>query len=222
MSVVSRVGLTTQRQGQLVRVLQAVMVLILAVGLWTFNMGIVMNAAVGLGVTFLPALLERNFKFTLSVGIVLWITLAMFLHALGTVPLPFFDFVSAYSATWWWDHMTHALSSSLVAAVAYAIVRALDDHTEFIHMPPAFLFAFMLMFVLAFGAIWELLEFYISVVSALLGADTVLTQYGLEDTVLDLFYNSLGGLLVALFGATALSPVSKQLTERLDDRSTKR
>lgn len=222
MSVVTRLGLTPDRQGQLVRVLQVIMVGILLLGVWQFNMGVVMNAAVGLGVTFLPAVLERNFRFTLSVGIVLWITVAMFLHAFGTVPLPFLDFLSAYSATWWWDHMTHALSSSLVAAVAYAIVRALDEHTEFIYMPPKFLFAFMLLFVLAFGAIWELLEFYISVVSSLLGADTILTQYGLEDTILDLFYNSLGGVLVALFGASSLSPVAEQLRGRLDERSAKR
>jgi uncharacterized membrane protein YjdF len=80
----------------------------------------------------------------------------------------------------------------------------------------------MLLFVLAFGAIWELLEFYISVVSGLLGADTVLTQYGLEDTILDLFYNSLGGLLVAIFGAATLSPVADQLRDRLDERANGR
>ncbi|MEF8937380.1 MAG: hypothetical protein V5A32_05435, partial [Halovenus sp.] len=142
-----------RRQRQLVHVLQAAMGGILLVGLFTGEYGIVVNAGVGLAVTFLPAILERSYRFTMGVGIVLWITAAMFLHALGVVPLPFFDFQSAYSSTWWWDHMTHALSSSLVAGVAYATVRALDEHTEFINMPPTFLFVFMLMFVLAFGVI---------------------------------------------------------------------
>jgi uncharacterized membrane protein YjdF len=219
MSVATRIGLTPVRQGRLVRVLQAVMVGILALGIWQLNMGIAVNAAVGLAVTFLPAYLERNYRFTMGVGIVLWITVAMFLHAFGTVPLPALDFLSPYKATWWWDHMTHALSSSLVAAVAYATVRALDEHTEFVHMPPRFLFVFILMFVLAFGVVWELIEFYISVASSLLGATSVLTQYGLEDTVLDLFYNTLGGLLVALFGAAHLSGISEQLAERLNERS---
>jgi uncharacterized membrane protein YjdF len=89
-------------------------------------------------------------------------------------------------------------------------------------MPPRFLFVFMLMFVLGFGVVWELIEFYISVGASLVGSATVLTQYGLEDTVLDLFYNSLGGLLVAIFGATRLSGVSADLAERLEARSTKR
>ncbi|WP_255151110.1 hypothetical protein [Halorarius halobius] len=222
MSVARRIGLTQRRQGQLVRFLQAVMVAILLVGVWQANAGVVVNAAVGLVVTFLPAYLERNYRFTMGVGIVLWITTAMFLHAFGTLPLPFLDFLSPYKATWWWDHMTHALSSSLVAGVAYAVVRALDQHTEFIHMPPRFLFVFMLMFVLAFGVIWELIEFYIGVVTGLLGAGSVLTQYGLDDTVLDLFYNTLGGLLVAIFGTAYLSGIADQLTERLATRSAER
>jgi len=211
-----------RRKRQLVLALQAVMGGILLVGLLSGEYGIVINAGVGLVVTFLPAVLERNYRFRMGVGIVLWITLAMFLHALGVVPLPFLDFQSAYSSTWWWDHMTHALSSSLVAGVAYATVRALDEHTEFIHMPPKFLFAFMLMFVLAFGVIWELLEFYISVGAELLGTGSVLTQYGLEDTILDLFYNSLGGLAVAIFGATRLSGVSGELADRLDTAFARR
>ncbi|SDN22393.1 hypothetical protein SAMN04487949_3682 [Halogranum gelatinilyticum] len=222
MKLRDRLHLSKGRQSQLVRFLQFVMVGILSIGLYLGNMGVVVNAAVGLLVTFLPAYLERNYRFTMDVALVLWITVAMFLHAFGTLPLPGLEFTSAYSATWWWDHMTHALSSSLVAGVAYAIVRALDEHSEFIHMPPKFLFVFMLMFVMAFGVVWELLEFYISVVSALLGAETVLTQYGLGDTVLDLFYNSVGGLLVAIFGSAYLTGVSGQLAERLGAQSAKR
>ncbi|MDS0294988.1 hypothetical protein [Halogeometricum luteum] len=211
-----------RRQSQLVRLLQAVMVGILVVGLLARNSGVIVNAAVGLLVTFLPAYLERNYAFTMNVGLVLWITVAMFLHAFGTLPLPMLDFLSPYSATWWWDHMTHALSSSLVAGVAYATVVALDEHSEFVHMPPKFLFVFMLLFVLAFGVVWELLEFYISVAAALVGSDSVLTQYGLEDTVLDLFYNSVGGLVVAVFGSAHLSGISRELAERLDARSANR
>jgi uncharacterized membrane protein YjdF len=214
-----RFGLTPGRQRLLVGVLQTLMAVILLLGFWSRNAGIVVNAAVGLGVTLLPAYLERNYRFTLGVGVTLWITVAMFLHAFGTVPLPGLGFLSPYKATWWWDHVTHALSSSLVAGVAYAVVTALDEHTEFIEMPPLFLFAFMLMFVLAFGVLWELIEFYIGVVSGLLGASAVLTQYGLEDTVLDLFYNTLGGLLVAVFGTASLSGVAGQLADRLRARS---
>ncbi|WP_435364220.1 hypothetical protein [Haloarchaeobius sp. DYHT-AS-18] len=215
MSVARRVGLTPDRQVTLVHALQAVMFGILSVGVWLGNAGVAINAAVGLLVTLLPAYLERNYKFTMSVGLVLWITVAMFLHALGTLPLPGADLATLYGSTWWWDHMTHALSSSLVAGVAYAVARALEEHTDAIVLPPRFLFVYLLVFVMAFGVVWELIEFYISVVAQLLGSGSILTQYGLDDTVLDLTYNTLGGLLVALFGTAHLTGVADELAGRL-------
>jgi predicted GIY-YIG superfamily endonuclease len=216
MNSFGRVNGSERTQARLVRLLQAVMVLILGIGLYSGNVGVAFNAAIGLLVTQLPALLERRYQITMNVGLVLWITLAMFLHALGTVPLPGADFGSLYGSTWWWDHMTHALSSSLVVGSAYAVTRAVQEHTEHIHMGPKFTLTYLLVFVMAFGVFWELIEFYIAVGAELLGIPRVLTQYGLEDTILDLVYNSIGGLLVAIFGTTYLTGISDQLRTRLE------
>ena len=215
MSLARRIGLPNGTAGPLVRVLQLLMVGILAAGLYYGNAGVAVNAGVGLLVTFVPGVLERNYGFTMDLGIVLWITTAMFLHALGTLPLPGLGFVSLYSSTWWWDHMTHALSSSLVAGAAYALTRALEEHSEYVAMPPRFTFVYLLLFVMAFGVLWELLEFYIGVVSGLLGSEDVLTQYGLGDTVLDLTYNTLGGAIVASLGTAHLTGLSDQLADRI-------
>lgn len=209
-------------QSGLVRVLQAMMVVLLGIGLYVGDASIMTNATIGLLVTQLPAVLERKYQMTMNVVLVLWITLAMSLHALGTVPLPWLDFQSLYGETWWWDHMTHALSSSLVAGSAYAITRALQEHTEHLHMGPRFTLAYLLIFVMAFGVFWELIEFYVAIGAQLLGIPRVLTQYGLDDTVLDLIYNSIGGLLVAVFGTTYLIGISDQLGDRLDSRSANR
>ncbi|WP_042662146.1 hypothetical protein [Haloferax sp. ATB1] len=216
----SSVSLTAQRA--VTRALQVLMLLIFAVGVSYGNSGVAVNAAVGLLVTLLPAVIERRYEFTMHVGIVLWITVAMFLHALGTLPLPGLDFLSAYTAVWWWDHMTHALSSSLVAGAAYAVTRTFQVRTANINMPPKFMFAYLLLFVMAFGVLWELLEFYISVAARVFGTAEVLTQYGLDDTVLDLCYNTLGGLLVAAFGTAHLTGLSADLAERLEGRSPNR
>ncbi|MGA9402100.1 hypothetical protein [Haladaptatus sp.] len=216
MSFHSPVHVSERREDQLVRLLQAAMVAILLIGLWQGNAGIVVNSGIGLLVTFLPALFERNYRVTMNGGIVLWISVAMFLHAFGTLSVPALGFISPYKSTWWWDHMTHALSSSLVAGVAYAVTRALEEHTEYIVMPPRFMFVYLLLFVMAFGVIWELIEFYVGVVSSLVGVGKVLTQYGLDDTILDLFYNTIGGLLVATFGTAHLSDLSDQLRARMD------
>ncbi|MFC7099019.1 hypothetical protein [Halobaculum marinum] len=205
-----------------VRLLQVLMGIMFALGLVYGNSGVAVNAGVGLLVTFLPALLRRRFDVTMSVGLVVWISVAMFLHALGTLPLPGLEFLSPYKALDWWDHMTHALSSSLVAGAAYAVIRAFQVHSEHIELPPLFTFAYLLMFVMAFGVIWELIEFYIGVVSTLLGLTEVLTQYGLDDTILDLVYNSIGGLIVAVLGTAHLTDISDQLAARLGGDSTNR
>ena len=144
-----------------------------------------------------------------------------FLDALGTVPLLGPDFATLYGATWWWDHMTHALSSSLVVGSAYAVTRAFQGHTEYIRLGPKLTFANLLVFVMAFGVFWELIEFYIAVGAALFGVPQVLTQYDLDDTVLDLVYNTIGGLLVAIFGTTYLTGISDQLRDRFEAEEAK-
>ena len=222
MNIGSHGDVSQRTQAGLVRALQVVIVAILGLGLYTGNLGVAFNAAVGLVVTQVPAVLARRYRITMNAGLVLWITLAMFLHALGTVPLPGLDFESLYGTTWWWDHMTHALSSSLVVGSAYAVTRALQEQTEHIQLGPKFTFAYLLVFVMAFGVFWELIEFYIAVGAELFGIPRVLTQYGLDDTVLDLFYNTMGGLLVAIFGTTYLTGLSDQLVWRLESRSANR
>ena len=222
MSNRTRVLVARRTQGGLVRLLQAMMVALLGSGLYVGDASIMTNATIGLLVTQLPAVLERRYEITMNVGLVLWITLAMSLHALGTVPLPGLDFESLYGSTWWWDHMTHALSSSLVVGSAYAITRALQEHTEHLHMGPRFTLVYLLIFVMAFGVFWELIEFYVAIGAQVLGIPRVLTQYGLDDTVLDLIYNSIGGLLVAFFGTAYLTGVSDQIRDRLEARSANR
>lgn len=218
MKLRDRLPVSAHQEALLVRLLQAAMIGILAIGLWLGNLGVIVNGAVGLLVTLLPSFLERNYTITMDVGLVLWITVAMFLHAFGTLPLPGLDFLTPYKTVWWWDHMTHALSSSLVAGTAYAITRALDEHTEFIQMPPKFMFVYLLMFVMAFGVVWELIEFYIGVISSFLDVGKVLTQYGLDDTILDLVWNTVGGLLVATFGTAYLTGLSDQVAARIETR----
>lgn len=52
-------------------------------------------------------------------------------------------------------------------------------------------------FVVAFGIVWILLELYVAAAAQLLGVPRVLTQCGLDDAVLDPFY-TLGGRLTAI------------------------
>jgi len=120
--------------------------------------------SVGLAVTFLPALLERNYALPLDPWLGLWITTAVFLHTLGSAGL--------YGQIGWWDHLTHALSATLVAGVGYTAARAIDLHSDEISIPHRFAFVYIVVVVLSFGVVWELFEF---------GLDIVADETGLHD-----------------------------------------
>lgn len=198
----------------LVGAMQIALVGFLFVGLWTLNVGVLVNTLFALGVTFLPGVFEHDYSVPLDAGLVVWITGAVFLHAWGTVGLP--GVGSFYANVPGWDHLTHTLSATLVAAVGYSVARALDEHTESIYLPDRFMFVFILLFVLAAGVFWEVVEFLIGLAATATGADAVLTQYGLRDSMMDLLFNTMGGVVVALWGSSQLSTVVDHLVARLD------
>lgn len=206
-----------ERQRQLTYLMELGLVGMLFIGVDRGNAGIIVNTAVALAVTQLPPILERDYEIPMDPRLTLWITTAVFLHAFGTVGLPGTT-RTLYTQLWWWDHLTHALSASLVAGVGYATVRALHEHATGIYFPRRFVAVFILLFVLAFGVLWEILEFAIALSAAAFGIDAVLTQYGLSDTMLDLVFNSIGGLIVALWGGAYLADVSGAIWERLEAR----
>ena len=211
MRVRDKLHVSERQQEYLTRAMELSLVGIFFIGLERGNLGIVVNAAIAFLITFLPAILERDYEIPMDAGLSLWITTAVFLHAVGTL--------GPYSneTFWWWDHMTHMLSSSLVAAIGYATTRAIDRHSDDIYLPPNFMFVFILLFTVAFGVIWEVIEFALGGLSTVVGA-SVLTQYGLEDTMLDLMFDTLGGIVVAVWGTAYLSDVVGALTSRLDGR----
>ena len=199
--------LSDRRQRQVVRGFQVALVGVILVGLYERRVGVVVNAAVALAVMELPGLLERNYRLPMDTRLTLWICVPVFLHAIGTLGL--------YRSITVWDNLTHALSSSLVAAVGYTTVRAFDVHDAEVYLPRKFVAAFILLFTLAFGVLWELLEFGFDGLASWTGTVSVLSQYSLANTMLDIVFDAVGGVLVAVWGAAHLSHVSDTLAARL-------
>jgi hypothetical protein len=218
MRIRERIGINRRTQRRLTRVMQLSLVGMLFIGIERGSTGIIVNTGIGVLVAQLPAFLERDYEIPLDAGLTLWITAAVWLHALGTVGLPGAE-ANFYATIWWWDHVTHALSSSIVAAAGYTTVRSLDQHSDDIHIPPRFMFVFILLFVLAFGVLWEVIEFAVSEGAAMLGTDTVLTQYGLDDTMLDLVFDTVGAVIVAIWGTAHLTDVVGVVSEFLEGRA---
>jgi hypothetical protein len=123
---------------------------------------------------------------------------------------------SFYQSVWWWDHLTHALSASLVGGAGYATVSALDEHLEELYFPPSFTFTLILVIVIAFGVAWEVAEFAISGLSVFVGMPPALTQFGVSDTLMDLVFDAAGAVIVATWGTARLIGVSEAILARLE------
>lgn len=205
-----RLGFSVRWQVRLARSMQIVLVGILFYGVWTLQIPVATNAALALVITFIPAVLERDYHIAIEPGLALWVATAVFLHALGTAGL--------YEAIAPYDNVTHTLSATVVAATGYAAIRAVYLHDPTIHLPRWAMFAFTVVFVLAMGVIWEILEFFVDQSALVLGMEPILAQHGIDDTIIDMLFNTLGALIVATWGTVYLTEVSESLANYLEAR----
>lgn len=187
-------GLDDDHQRLLVRGMQLTLAGVIAAGVLTGQLSVVVNGTVGLGLTLLPALFERDLDIRMDVGLTLWITTAVFLHSLGS--LWFYGDVGAY------HNLTHAVSATVVAGAGYATMRAVETHARGVSFPRRFTFLLVVLFVFSFGVLWEILEFSLDRAAATLGREElVLAQHGLRDTMTDLVFDTLGAVVVAAAAA---------------------
>jgi hypothetical protein len=145
------------------------------VGLATLRLGMAANGAFGLALTLPPAALRREFDDSMDPLLALWITVAVFLHSVGSLgPYQWFS---------WYDSVTHTTSAVLIGGVGYAAFRAFEEHSDALDVDTGFRALFILVFVLAASVVWELLEFASVVVAPLVGAEAPLAVYGIDDIV---------------------------------------
>jgi hypothetical protein len=186
--------------------MQVVLFALVSYGLIAGQPKAIINGGIGLLITFLPALLQRKYDLPLDPWLGLWITTAVFLHTLGSAGL--------YGHFYWWDNLTHAMSASLIAGVGYTAARAIDLHNDDIYVPRKFFFVYLFVVVLSFGVLWELFEFGLDIIAEETGLTMPLAQHGLDDTVRDTMFNSLGALVVAIFGQVHLTDVAETVRQR--------
>ncbi|MDS0477537.1 hypothetical protein [Natrinema sp. 1APR25-10V2] len=192
------VGLSDDQERYTVRILQGALIGLIAYGAVTARFSVSVTAAIALGVTVLPALLRREYGYSMDAGLVLWITGAVFLHSLGSIGI--------YAQYPWYDEITHTVSSIVVAGIGYASFRAFELHSDDIDVPPAFRSVFIVVFVLAVGVLWEVFEYALG---------DLVPVYGVDDIVTDFVFNGIGGLAVAIWGAGHVGGLIGFFRERL-------
>lgn len=193
MTLADAVGLSESGERRLVRALQLLLGGLVLYGVVTLQLGMGLSAGVALAVTALPALLRREYGYTMDAGLVLLITVAVVLHVIGAL--------GPYRWYSWYDEVTHTVSAVLIAGIGYAVLVAFERHSDAVELPVAVRGVFIIVFVLAAGVIWEVLEFGIAELSRSLGVGSPLVVYGIDDIVTDMIFNTVGALIVAVWGS---------------------
>jgi len=173
------------------RTMQAGMLGVVVGGVASGNLTWVPAAVISLLISEIPSLLRRDLSLVLPAELNFLIVLALFLHVVG-------GFSNLYNVLPGWDHLTHMMSASLIGVLGLVIVVSIDKYVDSIYLPRFFIAVFIVLLTMAVGVIWEIMEF---------ANDSLLhthLQYGLDDTMIDLFFDGLAGFLVAILGARYL------------------
>lgn len=115
------------------------------------------------------------------------LALVLFLHVAGHVSGLYSFFAPVY------DKIHHFLSAALVAMLGFVSVAILEYYTE-IKMGRHMIVFFIIILAVAIGAFAEMIEFLQDLI---LGTSY---QPGLEDTMIDLIADTLGGIIIAVPG----------------------
>ena len=161
-------------------------------GLRRRDPGAVINGVVALGATFFPDFVEARYDVTFRPWQRVYAGIAMLAHAVGML--------GPYDETWWWDHVTHILSATLLSGFVHTAARRRGRDPA-----PRVLGA-----IVSGGVVWEILEYAIHALSRRLGIEPVLVTYGARDTLLDLVFDLIGALLVVAFGDRFLGDVTRR------------
>lgn len=155
---------------------------VLLTGLRRRNPGAVLNGILLLAATYLPEFVERRYDVEFRPWQRVYVESAMVTHAAGMLGL--------YDDIWWWDHLTHTHSSTLLSGLVYTVSRRRDRDPR-----PR-----VVAIVVLVGVVWEFTEYVIHAVADRLGLEPILVHYGRTDTLLDLVFDLAGALLVLAFG----------------------
>ena len=179
--------------------------LILLTSVYSFHIGYYAGTFFGLvavGLSLIPTLVRRKVHIVVPWEVTFLIALTLFLHIAG------------YSYHWyldlypWYDKFAHLIASTTVALLGFLAVLIIMRVSNGLQFERWHIFFFIIIFTMAFGAIWEIWEFTLD---TLAGAYlTKPLQQGNTDTMIDLITDLGGALIVAVLGTFYLKRKSSE------------
>jgi hypothetical protein len=179
--------------------------LILLTSVYSFHIGYYAGTFFGLvalGLSLIPTLVRRKVHIVVPWEITFLIALALFLH------------IGGYSYHWyldlypWYDKVAHLISSITIALLGFLGVLIIMRVSNGLEFERWHIFFFIVIFTLAFGAIWEIWEFTLDTL-----ASSYLTkplQHSNTDTMIDLMTDLCGGMIIAILGTFYLKKKSAE------------
>jgi len=178
------------------------MIWVIPAALWRGDWPLAIMAVIAVAVSLLPAVLQRNYRIVIPWFLEFLLVLQLHLHTFWDVWLRFYD------SQWFWDKLLHLKGTMLVSFVGFLAAYAIHLSGK-VRLTGPILGLFTVVFGNALGAWWEIVEFLV---------DKTLkknTQYGLDNTMIDLVNNLLGSLIAAGVGWAYLKFTTDQERRQL-------
>lgn len=186
-----------------------------------------LQCIVGVIAMLLPSLLKKTLNLVIPSKMML--LFAIFLYCaiyLGEVR-------SFYYNVPHWDTILHTFSGAMLGALGFSVINFLNKTDGVpMNLSPLFVVAFAFCFALALGVAWEIYEFTADTILhtnmqkfALESGELLTGREALMDTMKDLIVDTLGALVMSIFGYISLKYkkgwVEKLLLHRQQKANTK-
>jgi hypothetical protein len=182
--------------------LKTCMIILLLISIINIQINWIFGCSLGIFLSFIPMILNKNYKIHLPLILDILITLALFLHIGGVL-------LDAYQLIPFYDVLTHFVSSFIIAFLSFISIYIIDEFWDGLQMDKYALAFIVVLLTVSLGVVWEFAEWSSDI---FFGTHE---QWGYNDTIKDLSVDMLAGIVLAILGITLIK--RHQFDELIDD-----
>jgi hypothetical protein len=182
--------------------LKTCMIILLLISIINIQINWIFGCGLGIFLSFIPMILNKNYKIHLPLILDILITLALFLHIGGVL-------LDAYQLIPFYDVLTHFVSSFIIAFLSFISIYIIDEFWDGLQMDKYALAFIVVLLTVSLGVVWEFAEWSSDI---FFGTHE---QWGYNDTIKDLSVDMLAGIVLAILGIILIK--RHQFDELIDD-----